>query len=69
MALATSSGCSSKTMWLPPLISRTSHLGRPVDSAATPSADVTILSAPRRTSVGRVSRGRQGRRSPGSHVA
>src|SRR5947199_4095816 len=69
IASATSSGCSSKSIWLPPLISRTSRFGSPSESAATPSAEVTLLSDPRRTSVGHATLGRTGRRSPGSHVS
>src|SRR2546425_6556941 len=50
-AAATSSGCSCRSMWLPPLISRTSRLGNPFERSAVPSAEVTMLSAPRRTNA------------------
>jgi len=66
---ATSSGCSSTSMWLPPLISRTSRSGKPSASAAVPSVVDTMLSAPRSTSVGVGIFARSGRRSPGSQVA
>src|SRR5947199_6981418 len=56
-------------MWLPSFISRTSRLGSPLERAANPSAEVTMLSAPRRTSVGHATLGKTGRRSPGSHVS
>src|SRR5213593_1618465 len=44
IARATSCGCSSKSIWLPPLISRTSRLGRPFASATSPSVEVTPAS-------------------------
>src|SRR2546428_12492059 len=61
-AAATSSGCSSRSMWLPPLISCTSRLGNPFERSAVPSAEVTMLSAPQRTNVGVGMFGRMDRR-------
>ena len=61
-AAATSFGCSSGSMWLPPLISCTSRLGNPFERSAVPSAEVTMLSAPRRTNVGVAMFGRMDRR-------
>src|SRR5436853_1549387 len=61
-AAATSSGCSSRSTWLPPLISCTSRLGNPFERSAVPSAEVTMLSAPQRTNVGVAMFGRMDRR-------